>query len=298
LPLRRVASDVGGSSARLRTSGERLGISFLRAGRVGVGMGGRGGSPASPSSVCERDVFLFVPNVIGYARVVLGVAAFVAAGRGWADAFVGLYVGSFALDAVDGWAARLLGQASRFGGVLDMVTDRTATAALMLLLAHVAPSHWGAFACLLALDVGSHWVHMTASLLDSAGKHHKDAASSRSGLVKLYYTSKVVFAYCCIGAELLWVALYILNARPRGVLASWGALGFPLPDVFVRGLEAAGLRTALGVAAGQGLSAVQGLAVACLPGAALKQVTNVAQLIEASRVVVRIDVDQRRRAKA
>jgi CDP-diacylglycerol--inositol 3-phosphatidyltransferase len=34
------------------------------------------------------------------------------------------YAMSQLLDAADGWAARKLGQASRFGAVLDMVVDR------------------------------------------------------------------------------------------------------------------------------------------------------------------------------
>lgn len=35
------------------------------------------------------------------------------------------YVVSCLLDAVDGQAARVLGQTSKFGAVLDMVTDRS-----------------------------------------------------------------------------------------------------------------------------------------------------------------------------
>lgn len=35
-----------------------------------------------------------------------------------------LYGVSCLLDAIDGHAARLLGQTSRFGAVLDMITDR------------------------------------------------------------------------------------------------------------------------------------------------------------------------------
>ena len=257
------------------------------------------------SGAVEANVFLFVPNVIGYVRIILGVLAFVAAGAGRPTTCVACYVGSFALDAIDGWAARRLKQASRFGGVLDMVTDRTATAALFLLLAHTLPGQWGVFAALLALDVGSHWVHMTAALMDGAGKHHKDAAASRSGLVKLYYTNKIVFAYCCIGAELLWVALYALNAE-EGQGDGYSALasiGLPvqvvIPELAARALEALGVAGPLGIGQGpSALSAVQLLAVACLPGAVLKQVTNVAQLMEASRVVVRIDVEERRKSVA
>lgn len=44
-----------------------------------------------------------------------------------------LYGISSLLDAVDGQAARALGQSSRFGAVLDMVTDRYVFAAFLSL---------------------------------------------------------------------------------------------------------------------------------------------------------------------
>lgn len=108
-------------------------------------------------------VWLFVPNLIGYVRVVTGLAAFAYA---WDDAslftFFLLYGFSYLLDAVDGVAARRLNQKSRFGAVLDMVTDRICTAGLLGVLAY---KYKGApestyFIWLMILDIGSHWVQM------------------------------------------------------------------------------------------------------------------------------------------
>ena len=82
------------------------------------------------------DVFLFVPNLIGFARVALLVASLWYA-LGEPVVFLGLYTASFLLDAADGHAARLLGQTSQFGAVLDMVTDRLGTNALLLVLSHL-----------------------------------------------------------------------------------------------------------------------------------------------------------------
>ena len=65
-------------------------------------------------------VWLFAPNLIGYARVALLVAAvLVSTSPARTDAFFALYFLSYALDAVDGPVARALGQTTRFGAVLD-----------------------------------------------------------------------------------------------------------------------------------------------------------------------------------
>ncbi|KAJ7940697.1 CDP-alcohol phosphatidyltransferase-domain-containing protein [Mycena leptocephala] len=71
----------------------------------------------------SENVFLFVPNLIGYTRIILA---------GLSLHFMSYhpirctiaYCVSCLLDAVDGHAARALGQTSKFGAVLDMVTDR------------------------------------------------------------------------------------------------------------------------------------------------------------------------------
>ena len=61
----------------------------------------------------EENVFLFVPNLIGYGRVILGVFALAAMPY---DAWVAmaLYSVSCILDAVDGHAARYFGQSEFF----------------------------------------------------------------------------------------------------------------------------------------------------------------------------------------
>ena len=50
-----------------------------------------------------------------------------------------LYTISCLLDALDGFAARRFGQSTRFGAVLDMVTDRCTTACLLVFLASAFP---------------------------------------------------------------------------------------------------------------------------------------------------------------
>lgn len=65
--------------------------------------------------------------MIGYARIIL--AALALHYMPYHPRYsVLLYSASSLLDAADGYAARVLNQSSEFGAVLDMVTDRYASA--------------------------------------------------------------------------------------------------------------------------------------------------------------------------
>ncbi|CAG0881338.1 unnamed protein product [Darwinula stevensoni] len=66
-------------------------------------------------------VLLFVPNIIGYFRLLLLLGAYVYFHEPLY--FLPLYITSVLLDAVDGWAARRLHQISSFGAWLDIVVD-------------------------------------------------------------------------------------------------------------------------------------------------------------------------------
>lgn len=78
-------------------------------------------APPSP-----RAVLLYVPNLIGYVRIMLALLLVGAHGvLGWRGV-LGAYGFAAALDAVDGVLARALRQTSRFGEVLDVVADKCA----------------------------------------------------------------------------------------------------------------------------------------------------------------------------
>jgi len=102
-----------------------------------------------------------VPNLIGYSRVILaGLSLFYMPIHPKICTL--LYGISCLLDAVDGQAARWLDQSSRFGAVLDMVTDRCTTACLLCFLASTEyyKSYALVFQFLIALDFASHYIHM------------------------------------------------------------------------------------------------------------------------------------------
>ena len=168
-----------------------------------------------------RDVFLYVPNIIGYVRVLLAVASFVYIEQ--PSRFLPLYGLSCLLDVADGYAARQLGQSSRLGAVLDMVTDRSTTAGLLCHLVLLYPRGRLAFQLLLALDLVSHYAHIYASLTTGATSH-KSVGREGNALLRLYYTSRTVLFLACAGNELFFMALYMVAYQPR--LALFGTRFF------------------------------------------------------------------------
>lgn len=101
-----------------------------------------------------------------------------------------LYSISCLLDALDGYAARYFEQSTRFGAVLDMVTDRCTTACLLVFLSSAFPRWSLLFQGLISLDMASHYIHMYATLV-MGGENHKKVDPSRSWILNLYYTNKV-----------------------------------------------------------------------------------------------------------
>lgn len=69
------------------------------------------------------SVVFWVPNLIGYLRVVLLVVAFGVLEGVSLRWFWGVYVVSMLLDGLDGYTARCLGQSSEFGAFLDVTVD-------------------------------------------------------------------------------------------------------------------------------------------------------------------------------
>lgn len=103
-----------------------------------------------------------------------------------------LYSISCLLDALDGIAARKYEQSTRFGAVLDMVTDRCTTTCLLVFLATAKPAYSMIFQGLISLDLASHYMHMYATLvMGGQTQSHKNVDAKRSYIMNLYYTNKV-----------------------------------------------------------------------------------------------------------
>lgn len=107
-----------------------------------------------PVGAVERDRLVTVPNLLSVLRLA-GVPLFLwlllgPRADGWA--IVVLMVGGFT-DWLDGKLARLLGQYSRFGAMLDPAVDRLYILAALVALAVREIVPWWAVAALVARDV-------------------------------------------------------------------------------------------------------------------------------------------------
>ncbi|PIA50914.1 hypothetical protein AQUCO_01100018v1 [Aquilegia coerulea] len=153
------------------------------------------------------SVYLYIPNIIGYIRVLMNIVAFA---RCFSDKklFSVLYFISFICDGIDGWFARKFNQVSTFGAVLDMVTDRVSTACLLAVLSQIYRPGL-VFLSLLALDVGSHWLQMYSTFL-SGKVSHKDVKDSTNWLFKAYYGNRLFMAYCCVASEVIYLISFML----------------------------------------------------------------------------------------
>ncbi|KAG6055821.1 hypothetical protein E4U33_007783 [Claviceps sp. LM78 group G4] len=170
-------------------------------------------SPVGKGSVAEEEeenIFLFWPNIIGYIRIVLAIASLYYMPVHPRTCSV-LYSVSCLLDAVDGYAARAFEQSTRFGAVLDMVTDRCTTSCLLVFLSSAFPRWAILFQGLIALDFSSHYMHMYATLVvGGSDSSHKNIDKSQNWLLNLYYTNKGVLFTLCALNELFFIGLYLL----------------------------------------------------------------------------------------
>ncbi|EOD25763.1 hypothetical protein EMIHUDRAFT_450370 [Emiliania huxleyi CCMP1516] len=220
-------------------------------------------------------VLLWAPNVIGYVRIVLTFVGYHYAMHDWR-----LTVGTYGLDAADGLAARLLGQSSTFGAVLDMTPAPPALLPEAVTAGGLGGGSWSqpcvcacAVLCaLVTLDMFSHWYHMYASLKLGLGSHKESTRSNalrrsalaaanecENALLRFYYKKPVLFV-ACAGTEFWYVAMYAAH--------------------FADAADYAGL-----------------VLRATLPIMLFKQVCNAVQLGVAMRLILEYDEQERQKAE-
>jgi len=215
---------------------------------------------SSQHVMTTRTIFNYIPNYIGYLRVITAIFSFQLMKT---HPFYCTLIYSFSclLDALDGYAARYYNQTSRFGAVLDMVTDRCTTSSLICFLCVLYPDYALVFQLLVSLDLASHYMHMYATL-QTGGKSHKSVDKESSYLLNLYYTNRIVLFTMCAFNEVFYVALYLYY--------------FPLYNVTVFGTP----YSIFGI-----------IAVICFPFYLFKQTTNVIQLKRASILLAELDIE-------
>ncbi|OWR53750.1 CDP-diacylglycerol-inositol 3-phosphatidyltransferase [Danaus plexippus plexippus] len=160
-------------------------------------------------SETKENIFLFVPNLIGFARIILAIISFYFMPTHCILACT-CYVTSALLDAFDGHAARYFNQSTKFGAMLDQLTDRAGTAGLMMTLATLYPKYTFWFQISLAIDITCHWLYLHTVTLQGRTSH-KFVDMSENPIMHLYYTNKNVLFFMCAGNEMFYAALYVLH---------------------------------------------------------------------------------------
>ena len=205
----------------------------------------------------HEGVFVYVPNLIGYARIAATMYAFSVAFTSPRTCLLA-YFAAFCCDELDGRFARRFNQCSEFGRAMDMVTDRLATCGLLMILAIEYPKWYVTCVALVSLDIASHWARVYVGALVGADGHKSLDDESSFLLVRLYYRDRIFMGACCVSVEVLFLYLHAKAVDPT-------FRGFGPLDVDV-------------------------LRVAAVPGFFVKQLANVAQLIGACRTLARVDV--------
>ncbi|KAI0010649.1 CDP-alcohol phosphatidyltransferase-domain-containing protein [Xylariaceae sp. FL0662B] len=258
----------------------------------------------------RENIFLFWPNIIGYSRIVLAVASLYYMPLHPRTCSL-LYSISCLLDALDGYAARYFQQSTKFGAVLDMVTDRCTTSCLLVFLSSAFPRWAIVFQGLIALDFASHYIHMYATLaMGGSDTSHKSVDKSRSWLLNIYYTNKTVLFICCALNELFFIALYLLSfsspllspqllhsvgeTRAAAIQAGAQVNSSMLRQLFTNPYSAGALEMARANKMDSTLPWI--LAGISTPVMALKQFLNIIQLVKASKWLAEGDVTARKEA--
>ena len=205
----------------------------------------------------HEGVFVYVPNLIGYARIAATMYAFSVAFTSPRTCLLA-YFAAFCCDELDGRFARRFNQCSEFGRAMDMVTDRLATCGLLMILAIEYPKWCMTCVALVSLDIASHWARVYVGALVGADGHKSLDDESSFWLLRLYYRNRIFMGACCVSVEVLFLCLHAKAADPT-------FRGFGPLDVDVS-------------------------RVAAVPGFFVKQLANVAQLIGACRTLARVDV--------
>lgn len=201
----------------------------------------------------RKSVFLYYPNIVGYLRIILAFVSFyLMSSDPWAASLC--YFTSGMLDAVDGYLARTFNQASRFGAMVDQLTDRCTFMALLMALCKFYPSLTIFFQSVAIIDISSHWMHLHAA--DLTGKTtHK---SSENLILNYYYTSRQFLFLMCFGNEAFYGLLYIA--------AFWSG-----PTIL-------------------GIPAISIIAIIFVPFAVVKSLISLVHLVNASQCVANYDM--------
>jgi len=222
-------------------------------------------------------IFFYIPNLIGYSRILFAVISFYYIYTDFIKFYI-FYSLSAVLDIADGYAARSFNQCTKFGAVLDMITDRASTSCLIIVLAQFYPKYSWWFLYLVAIDIMSHFARIYGSLV-TGHLSHKEADMKQGWLLNIYYTNRLVLGFLCFGNEGFFIMLHMMHF--------WLGPMVPVGAFFAE---------LLGGSNGQLELVKAAVFLFFFPIMAVKQFINVVQLQQACLDIV--DLDEKEAAKS
>ncbi|KAK9503939.1 hypothetical protein O3M35_010392 [Rhynocoris fuscipes] len=130
------------------------------------------------------------------------------------------YIISGLLDAFDGHAARHFNQSTKFGAMLDQLTDRCGTMGLCVVLCYFYPKYMFWFQLSMVIDISCHWIFLHSSLLKGKSSH-KFHDLNDNQIMAIYYSKPVLFTFCACN-ELFYASLYLLHFTEGPILFNMG----------------------------------------------------------------------------
>ncbi|CAB3364488.1 Hypothetical predicted protein [Cloeon dipterum] len=110
---------------------------------------------------------------------------------------------------------------TKFGAMLDQLTDRCGTMCLMVTLCLFYPQYTFLFQLSMTIDIACHWIHLHTTLMQGKTSH-KFVDLSGNPIMRIYYTSRTVLFCMCAGNELFYASLYLLHFTPGPIVAGVG----------------------------------------------------------------------------
>ncbi|XP_075219779.1 phosphatidylinositol synthase [Lycorma delicatula] len=165
-----------------------------------------------------ENIFLFIPNLIGYARIILMIISFYFMPYNYIVSSW-CYIISGLLDAFDGYAARCFNQSTKFGAMLDQLTDRCGTAGLCVTLCYFYPKYMFFFQLSIVIDIACHWIYFHSVTLQGK-RSHKFIDLSGNPVMRIYYTSKLVLFFMCACNEAFYASLYLLHFTKGPIISN------------------------------------------------------------------------------
>ncbi|KAG5519833.1 hypothetical protein PMAC_000107 [Pneumocystis sp. 'macacae'] len=224
----------------------------------------------------DENVFLFVPNLIGYSRILLAMASlkympYHPKYCTW------LYILSCLLDAFDGMAARWLGQCvdeirCYFGYGDRPVNNIGANCPYgVKSCLNVLRCTTSCLLCFLSSAYPAHYMHVFSTLAQGSFSHKK-IPDNQSWILRQYYQNNIILFVFCAANELFFVALYLLSFPAKSPPRLGYIFNIPLSYPVLIGTVS-------------------------FPICFGKQIINIIQMVNAAKALVDVDKENRRKAK-